>query len=310
MSDQHEPVLLKEAIAGLAIKPDGIYIDATFGRGGHSQAILECLGPKGRLIAFDKDPAAVQFARQGIFKDDARFAIEQASFASMKAAIEQRELLGKVSGVLMDLGVSSPQIDDPRRGFSFSKDGPLDMRMDTTQHLDAALWLNTADEADIRDVLKEYGEERFAKRIANAIIRRRDENKLATTKELASIIAEAVPFCDRHKHPATRSFQGIRIFINRELDDLQEALQQTLAVLGNGGRLCVISFHSLEDRIVKRFIQRESEGEQLPRGLPIKDSDIATRLLKIGKMVIPSESEMRKNPRARSARLRIAERKA
>ena len=310
MSDQHEPVLLKEAIAGLAIKPDGIYIDATFGRGGHSQAILECLGPKGRLIAFDKDPAAVQFARQGIFKDDARFAIEQASFASMKAAIEQRELLGKVSGVLMDLGVSSPQIDDPRRGFSFSKDGPLDMRMDTTQHLDAALWLNTADEADIRDVLKDYGEERFAKRIANAIIRRRDENKLATTKELASIIAEAVPFCDRHKHPATRSFQGIRIFINRELDDLQEALQQTLAVLGNGGRLCVISFHSLEDRIVKRFIQRESEGEQLPRGLPIKDSDIATRLLKIGKMVIPSESEMRKNPRARSARLRIAERKA
>ena len=310
MSDQHEPVLLKEAIAGLAIKPDGIYIDATFGRGGHSQAILECLGPKGRLIAFDKDPAAVQFARQGIFKDDARFAIEQASFASMKAAIEQRELLGKVSGVLMDLGVSSPQIDDPRRGFSFSKDGPLDMRMDTTQHLDAALWLNTADEADIRDVLKDYGEERFAKRIANAIIRRRDENKLATTKELASIIAEAVPFCDRHKHPATRSFQGIRIFINRELDDLQEALQQTLAVLGNGGRLCVISFHSLEDRIVKRFIQRESEGEQLPRGLPIKDSDIATRLLKIGQMVIPSESEMRKNPRARSARLRIAERKA
>ena len=309
MSDQHKPVLLEEAITGLNIKPDGIYVDATFGRGGHSQAILNRLGSTGRLIALDKDPAAVMHGKTGLFQQDARFSIEQASFATMKEVIERRELLGKVSGVLMDLGVSSPQIDDPRRGFSFSKDGPLDMRMDTTQHMDAALWLNTADEAEIRDVLKEYGEERFAKRIANAIIRRRESLKLSTTKELASLIAAAVPFCDRYKHPATRTFQGIRIFINRELDDLKVGLQQSIAVLADGGRLCVISFHSLEDRLVKRFIQRESEGESLPRGLPIKEDDIEKRLTKIGKMVLPSESEIGQNPRARSARLRIAERR-
>lgn len=309
MSDQHEPVLLAEAVAGLNIKPDGIYIDATFGRGGHSQAILNRLGTNGRLIAFDKDPVAVIHGQTGLFQQDARFSIEQASFANMREVIERRELLGKVSGVLMDLGVSSPQIDDPKRGFSFSKDGPLDMRMDTTQHMDAALWLNTADEADIRDVLKEYGEERFAKRIANAIIRRRETLKLSTTKELASLVAAAIPFCDHHKHPATRTFQGIRIFINRELDDLKEGLQHSVTVLADSGRLCVISFHSLEDRLAKRFIQRESEGESLPRGLPIKESDIEKSLIKIGKMVVPSESEIKQNPRARSARLRIAERK-
>lgn len=309
MSDQHTPVLLEEAIAGLAIQPDGIYVDATFGRGGHSLAILNRLGPNGRLIALDKDPCAVRCGEQGPFREDSRFAIEQASFATMRRVIEKHELIGKVSGVLMDLGVSSPQIDDPKRGFSFSKDGPLDMRMDTTQHMDAALWLNTADEAEIRDVLKDYGEERFAKRIANAIIRRRDNTKFSTTKELAAVVANAIPFCDRHKHPATRTFQGIRIFINRELDDLKEGLQQSITVLAEGGRLCVISFHSLEDRIVKRFIQRESEGEPLPRGLPVKEHDIKKRLMKIGKMIIPGESETRQNPRARSARLRIAERR-
>lgn len=307
MEDQHTPVLLEEVITGLAIKPDGCYVDATFGRGGHSQAILNCLGRNGQLIALDKDPAAVAYGKE-LFLQDARFSIEQASFANMNDLIVQRMLQGHVSGVLMDLGVSSPQIDDPRRGFSFSKDGPLDMRMDTTQSMTAALWLNTADEADIRTVLKEYGEERFSKRIANAIIRRRETCPLSSTAELATLVAAAVPFCDRYKHPATRTFQGIRIFINRELDDLKKGLQQSMTVLANGGRLCVISFHSLEDRIVKRFIQREAMGESLPRGLPIKEDDIEKRVVKIGKLVIPSESELKQNPRARSARLRIAER--
>lgn len=310
MSEQHESVLLAESLEGLRIRPSGIYIDATFGRGGHSLAILQRLGPDGRLIALDKDPKAIQYGEKGPMQEDPRFELVHASFAEMKQVLEKRGLLNKVDGILMDLGVSSPQLDNPDRGFSFLREGPLDMRMDTTQGMDAATWLNSADAADIAKVLKEYGEERFAKRIANAIIRHCEEARLSTTKELADLIAEAVPVRERHKHPATRSFQAIRIFINRELDDLKLGLDASMDVLAAGGRLCVISFHSLEDRIVKRFIKREAEGESLPRGLPIKDSDLNKRLIKVGKMIVPSEEEIKHNTRARSARLRIAERRS
>ena len=308
MTDEHSPVLLKEAISGLNIHADGIYIDATFGRGGHSRAILQHLGPNGRLIALDKDPKAIQYGEKGPVQEDPRFAIEHVSFAKTESVIAKRGLIGKVSGILMDLGMSSPQIDNPLRGFSFLRDGPLDMRMDTTQGMDAATWLNSADEDDIRRVLKEYGEERFAKRIANAIILRRSDKPLSTTKELADLVAAASPVHERHKHPATRSFQAIRIFINRELDDLKIILDQSLNVLACGGRLCVISFHSLEDRIVKRFIRKESQGVDLPRGLPVKDTEIQRRLKKIGKLITPTQEEITLNSRARSACLRIAER--
>lgn len=309
MSEQHQPVLLEESLAGLQIKPQGIYIDATFGRGGHSLAILQRLGPEGRLIALDKDPKAITYGEKGPIKEDTRFELVHVSFAQMEHVLSERDLLGKVTGILMDLGVSSPQLDNPERGFSFLRDGPLDMRMDTTQSMDAATWLNSADAAEIISVLKEYGEERFAKRIATAIIHRRSERQLSTTKELAELIAEASPVHERHKHPATRSFQAIRIFINRELEDLKLGLQQSIKALATGGRLCVISFHSLEDRIVKQFIKRESEGESLPRGLPLRECDLNKQLKKIGKLIVPSEQEIKHNSRARSARLRIAERR-
>jgi 16S rRNA (cytosine1402-N4)-methyltransferase len=310
VSEQHEAVLLKESLDGLNIKPEGIYIDATFGRGGHSLAILQRLGPDGRLIALDKDPKAITYGEKGPMKEDTRFELVHASFADMKQVLSERDLLGKVAGILMDLGVSSPQLDNPERGFSFLRDGPLDMRMDTTQSMDAATWLNTADAADIIRVLKEYGEERFAKRITSAIIRDRSEKPLSTTKELADLIAEASPVHERYKHPATRSFQAIRIFINRELEDLKQGLDASIDVLAVGGRLSVISFHSLEDRIVKRFIRREADGEQLPRGLPIRESDLNKRLLKVGKLITPTPEEVKHNARARSARLRIAERRS
>lgn len=309
MADMHVPVLLNEAIDGLNIKSDGVYVDATFGRGGHSFEILQRLGPNGRLIALDKDPNAIMYGEKGPFREDPRFAIERVSFTQLERVIVERGLLGQVSGILMDLGVSSPQVDTPERGFSFLHDGPLDMRMDTTQGMDAATWINTADAADIAKVLKEFGEERFAKRIASAIMRERDEQRISTTRQLSKIIVEAVPFVDKHKHPATRSFQAIRIFINRELEELSQVLEQSLEVLAVGGRLCVISFHSLEDRIVKRFMRSESQQHEVPRGLPIKAQDMPLkRLATIGKFITPSQDEINQNTRARSARLRIAER--
>lgn len=307
MSDQHQPVLLREALDGLNIKPAGIYVDATFGRGGHSLAILQHLGSEGRLIALDKDPKAIEYGEKGPTKEDTRFELVHASFAQLEQVLSERGLLSKIDGILMDLGVSSPQLDNPERGFSFLRDGPLDMRMDTTQGMDAATWVNSATAADIIRVLKEYGEERFAKRIATAIIQRREMQPLVSTKELAELIAEAVPVHERYKHPATRSFQAIRIFINRELDELKQVLQQSVTALQKGGRLCVISFHSLEDRIVKQFIQRQSQGEAIPRGLPVRESELNKRLKKIGKLVLPSDEEIKQNARARSARLRIAE---
>ncbi len=303
----HIPVLLPQAIQGLAIKASGIYVDATFGRGGHSQAILKCLGSNGRLIALDQDPAAICVAAEIGITEDPRFCVEHANFSELMAVLQRLGISEKIDGILFDLGVSSPQLDNPERGFSFMQDGPLDMRMNPQQKLDAATWLNTASEKEIADVIYEYGEERFSRRIAKAIVYDRKTTPFTRTKALAEMIARVIPKKEKHKHPATRTFQAIRIFINRELDVLQQALTQSTDVLAPNGRLCVISFHSLEDRIVKQFIQRESVGEELPAGLPIQNRDKLCRLRKIGRPISPSPQEINDNPRARSARLRIAE---
>jgi 16S rRNA (cytosine1402-N4)-methyltransferase len=303
----HQPALLDEAIAALAIKPQGVYVDGTFGRGGHSAAILQRLAGSGRLIAMDKDPEAVRAAHER-FRCDERFRIERGSFVLLRQLTDRLGLTGRVDGILLDLGVSSPQVDDPRRGFSFSSDGPLDMRMDPDREPTAATWLAQASEAEIAGVLKTYGEERYARRIARAIIAERQHSPIATTAKLANLIAAAAPTRERQRHPATRSFQAIRIFINRELEELQEALAHSLDVLAAYGRLAVISFHSLEDRIVKRFIRRNSGGEPHPRGLPIRDKQSTGMLRKLGKAIRPSRAECERNPRARSAVLRVAER--
>lgn len=305
----HQPVLLNEVVEGLAIKPNGIYVDGTFGRGGHSRVILQRLGPDGRLIALDKDPSAIAIGKVGPFRDP-RFCIVHKSFAELEAVMQDRGCRGKVDGILLDLGVSSPQLDDPERGFSFLKDGPLDMRMNSEQGMDAATWINQAAENEISRVLFEYGEERYSRRIARTIVAERAIQPITRTKQLADIIAKSSPTRELKKHPATRSFQAIRIFINRELEDLREGLQQCLDSLAVGGRLCVISFHSLEDRIVKRFIQREVRGDDYPHDLPIPDKQIRRRLRKVGSLIRPSETEIIYNSRARSARLRIAEKLA
>ncbi len=306
-SHAHRPVLLEEALDGLAVLPDGIYIDGTFGRGGHAAAILGRLGPAGRLYAVDKDPDAVRVAQER-FGRDARFQIRRGTFAMLGQLAREEGVAGRVSGILLDLGVSSPQLDDAARGFSFLKDGPLDMRMDPDSGLSAAQWLAQADEAEIARVLQEYGEERFARRIARAIVQTRGERPIVTTQQLAELIAQAVPTRERHKNPATRSFQALRIQVNRELQDLEAALEQALDALAIGGRLCVISFHSLEDRIVKRFMRRESRGEMLPPDLPVTGGPAPGRLRLVGKAIRPGARELEVNPRARSAVLRVAER--
>jgi 16S rRNA (cytosine1402-N4)-methyltransferase len=305
----HTAVLLDECIDGLAIRADGIYMDGTFGRGGHSAAILARLGPEGRLYAVDKDATAVSFGRER-FAADPRFHIAQRSFAELLDYAREQGVAGKVNGLLLDLGVSSPQLDDAGRGFSFMQDGPLDMRMNRDAGQSAAEWLAEADEADIARVLKDYGEERFARRIARAIVETRVASPLTTTAQLAALIVRASPKTEKHKHPATRSFQAIRIFINRELEDLRLLLDQALELLAVGARLAVISFHSLEDRIVKRFMQDAARGEQFPKGLPVPDSARNPKLRLIGKAIKASAAEIDANPRARSAVLRIAERLA
>lgn len=305
MSYVHQPVLLQEVLANLAIKPEGVYVDGTFGRGGHASAILAQLDVNGRLFAFDKDPAAVAFAQERLGRDK-RFSIQQGSFCQIESFMQGCNLLGKVDGILLDLGVSSPQLDDPERGFSFMRDGPLDMRMDPQSGISAAQWLNTAAEAEIAQVIKQYGEERFARRIAAAIVRIRQEQPLETTGQLAKIIADAVPVHDKYKHPATRTFQGIRIYINSELDDLQQGLNQCLEVLAVGGRLLVLTFHSLEDRIVKRFIQQQVQGD-IPADIPVRHEQLGRRLRKVGGAIRASEAEIAGNPRSRSATLRVME---
>ncbi len=307
MSNQHRPVLLEEAVAGLAIQPGGLYVDGTFGRGGHARAILARLGSEGRLLALDKDPQAIAVAQEQ-FLSDKRFMIERGSFAMLKQQVERRGGLGKVGGVLLDLGVSSPQLDDPGRGFSFSHDGPLDMRMDAESGQSAADWLAVAPEREIVQVLRDYGEERYAKRIAGAIVQARAASPIRTTKQLAEIVRAAHPAWEKDKDPATRSFQAIRIFINQELDDLEACLPQCVEALAPGGRLAVISFHSLEDRIVKRFMRKEARGGEFPVGLPITQAHFHPALRVIGKAIHASAAEVQANPRARSAVLRIAER--
>ncbi|MCB1790989.1 MAG: 16S rRNA (cytosine(1402)-N(4))-methyltransferase RsmH [Gammaproteobacteria bacterium] len=302
----HLPVLLDEAIDALAIRPDGFYIDGTFGRGGHSQRILDALGDHGRLLAFDKDDEAIAAARVR-FGGDPRFSIVHGSFADLAAEVAERGMSKRVDGLLLDLGVSSPQLDDAARGFSFLNDGPLDMRMDRTRGQSAADWLATADESDIATVLHEYGEERFARRIARAIVARRQQTAFTATRDLADLVAQACPIKEKHKHPATRTFQAIRIFINRELDDLQQCLRSVIGVLARGARLVVISFHSLEDRIVKRFMRDEARGPRLPKGLPVMHAATQGSLRLVGKSLRAGEAEIATNPRARSAVLRVAE---
>lgn len=303
---QHQPVLLRESIEALAIKSEGLYVDGTFGRGGHSREILKHLGPKGRLLAIDKDPEAVEFAHRYLGEDQ-RFTIIHGSFRELDTFVQT--VFGRnVDGILLDLGVSSPQFDQSERGFSFTHDGPLDMRMDTTCGMTAAQWLRTVKESELSEVLKEYGEERFAKRIARAIVKARQEKAITRTKQLADIVAAANPAWERHKHPATRTFQALRIYINNELDDLNHVLEHCLNVLAPQGRLTVISFHSLEDRRVKRFLRQQSQGN-LPAGLPVKEDQLSSRLTIIGRAIKPSAEEVAKNPRARSAILRVGEKK-
>lgn len=276
-SSEHITVLLHEAVNGLALKENGIYIDGTFGRGGHSRFILSQLSSNGRLIAVDRDPRAIAEAHK---IQDLRFQIEHNSFSHIPEICDKLNLVGKIDGILLDLGVSSPQLDEAERGFSFMKDGPLDMRMDTTQGLSAEEWLKQVSIEDLTWVLKTFGEERFAKRIATAIV---DFNKsavknstefLSRTSQLAELISQAVPFKDKHKHPATRSFQAIRIFINSELDELESLLNSALDMLAPEGRLSIISFHSLEDRMVKHFMKKQSKGEDIPKGLPLREDQI------------------------------------
>ncbi len=305
---RHITVLLDEAVAALAVRPDGRYLDGTFGRGGHSRLLLEQLGPQGRLLGFDKDPLAIATG-QALAAEDGRFVVVQRSFAELGDEVVQRGWTGTLSGILLDLGVSSPQLDDPARGFSFLNDGPLDMRMDPSRGVSAAEWIAQANEDDIARVFKDYGEERFAKRMARAVVQRRAEKPFERTADLAKVLTDANPAWEKGKNPATRAFQGLRIYINNELGDLETGLDAALEALEVGGRLVVISFHSLEDRIVKQFMRRHAKGEadQLPRGLPVMPKPFEPRLKLIGKAQFASEAEVRANPRSRSAVMRVAE---
>lgn len=304
---QHRTVLLEEAVDALAIegvRADGVYLDGTFGRGGHSRAILAKLGPRGRLIAFDKDPLAIATAQQIA---DPRFEIVHDSFATLDQALAERGI-AQVDGVLMDLGISSPQVDDAARGFSFRFDGPLDMRMDTTRGVSAAEWLATADEQQIAKVIRDYGEERFALQIAKKIVAGRAVEPISSTRQLATIVAHAVKTREKGKDPATRTFQAIRIFINQELEELEVGLEKAFRQMAQHGRLVVISFHSLEDRIVKQFMASKAHVPQPDRRLPIRAVDLPQPLARLQGRVMPSDAEVSDNPRARSAVMRSLER--
>ncbi len=302
----HRPVLLDEILAALAVRPDGIYLDGTFGRGGHSRAILACLGPSGRLVALDRDPDAERVARQ---LADQRVSFFRSPFSSLSKVLETARM-PPLNGMVFDLGVSSPQLDDPERGFSFRSDGPLDMRMDPQAGPSAAEWLATAEEKQITEVIRDYGEERFAKQIAAAIVAARRREPLLRTRQLADLVGEAVRTREPRQDPATRTFQALRIHLNRELEEVSLMLPQALSHLAPGGRLAVISFHSLEDRIVKRFMQGAARPD-VPRGLPVRASEMPEPAIKLaGRATKPSQEEIRANPRSRSATLRVAERTA
>jgi 16S rRNA (cytosine1402-N4)-methyltransferase len=302
----HISVLLDEAITGLAINPDGVYIDCTFGRGGHSGLILSQLSENGRLIAIDRDPTAIKAAEK--FSNDSRFLIEHEGFADLQNIAEKHQLLEKVDGILLDLGVSSPQLDEAERGFSFMKDGPLDMRMDTSRGQTAAEWIATADVEDITWVLRTFGEEKHAWRIANAIVDTREETPYTRTSELAKIIKTTAPQREIKKHPATRSFQAIRMYINSELEQIEKVLAASLSVLAENGRLVVISFHSLEDRLVKQFMKKHSQGKKVPRGLPISEEELnkGKKLALVGRKQKPSLNEVEENKRSRSSVMRVS----
>lgn len=301
----HQSVLLQEAVNALITDPQGCYIDATFGRGGHSLAILEKLQAPGKLLVIDKDPQAIAVAQE-LQSQGLPIIPIHGSFADLDKYVEQQQLQGKICGVLMDLGVSSPQLDEAARGFSFMREGPLDMRMDPTQGLSAAAWIAHVKESELTNIIKTFGEERCAKMIAKAICTARNNEAIMTSTQLATIIKQAVPHYEKHKHPATRTFQAIRIFLNHELDDLSQGLNAALAVLNKGGRLVVISFHSLEDRIVKLWMRKQAKGEDLPISIPLMAKDIRT-YLKIISNEAPSDEEIKNNTRARSARMRVAE---
>jgi 16S rRNA (cytosine1402-N4)-methyltransferase len=304
----HLSVLLNETVDGLNIQSDGIYIDGTFGRGGHSRHVLSHLGENGRLIAIDRDPQAIEAAKQ--FADDPRFQIVHGGFGQLAEYVEELGLTGKINGVLLDLGVSSPQLDDAERGFSFLRDGPLDMRMDNSQGQTAAQWIARAEIEDMAWVFKTYGEEKNSRHIARCIAADREKTPFLRTKDLADLIARITKNKERNKHPATRVFQAIRIYINSELEQIDQALEGALAVLAPQGRLSVISFHSLEDRMVKRFIRRHSQVESVPHGLPIMEAELnkSRKLKAVSKALKPSDAELELNPRARSSVLRVAER--
>ena len=309
MTNEHISVLHQEAVDALDVREDGFYIDATYGRGGHSQSILSLLGAEGRLLALDCDADAVAHAKSFLLNDD-RFSIVHCNYSQIKQAVSQCGDQKPVDGVLLDLGVSSPQLDQAQRGFSFDRDGPLDMRMDQSSGQPVSQWLATVSAEDLAVVFKEYGEERYAKRIAGKVVEVASTRPITTTLDLAEIIKQAHPRWEKHKHPATRCFQALRIFINRELDNLKTALSECVDLLRPGGRLAVISFHSLEDRIVKHFIRGFGKTEFQPRGLPVQDQAPLSPLKKIGKAIRPTAEEVAGNPRSRSSIMRVAEKLA
>ena len=304
---QHITVLLNEAVDALAVREDGIYVDGTFGRGGHSRLILSRLGSQGRLIVFDKDPQAIE-AAQKLAEQDGRVTVVHDGFSSFQTTLDKLGI-EEIDGALFDLGISSPQIDDGARGFSFRFDAPLDMRMDSTRGMSAAEWIATASEQDLHEVIKNYGEERFSRQIARAIVAQRTESPIDTTRKLAQLVAQNVRTRERGQDPATRTFQAVRIFINRELEEVEAVLPQVMGRLKQGGRLAVIAFHSLEDRIVKQFVKKYSQHPPLPRWAAVKEADLPLPPLKaVGKAIKPGVEETASNPRARSAVLRVAER--
>ena len=305
----HTSVMVNEVVEALNIRPDGTYVDATFGRGGHTRAILECLGPAGRVLAIDRDPDACRYGHE-VFANEPRMLLVQARFSDLAAIIEREGLRQRITGMVFDLGVSSPQLDHASRGFSFQKQGPLDMRMDFSTGETVADWLSAVEEAELVRVLRELGEERYAKRIARAVVSARQHVPLTTTTELAALISQCVPTAEPGKHPATRTFQALRIKVNGELDELDVILSQIESLLSVNGRLVVISFHSLEDRRVKHFFRRCARGDRYPPDLPITRDQIRPTLRLVGKLLRPTSEEVDLNPRARSAVMRVAERTA
>lgn len=306
---EHTPVLLDEALAALQVREAGRYLDATFGRGGHTAAILQRIGAQGRVVAIDRDPEAIRAGRDR-FAAERRLTLVYSPFSELAQVVKEMGMVGEFNGVLLDLGVSSPQLDDAARGFSFAQDGPLDMRMNNASGMTAADWLAKAPEHEIARVIRDFGEERFAKRIAHGIVHARSEQPITRTLQLAQIIAAAVPTREPGKHPATRTFQAIRIQVNREFDEIEAALQGTLPALAPAGRLCVISFHSLEDGIVKRFMQKHSQEDPIYAGLPVVPAHAQPKLRRVGRAVHPSAEEVERNPRARSSIMRVAEKVA